>query len=46
MREYAACGGVRYTIKQGIVFDDQQLLADVRAMVRQALSAFTGTAER
>ncbi len=29
-------GGVRYTIKQGIVFDDHQLLADVRAMVRQA----------
>jgi Amidohydrolase family len=29
-------GGVRYTIKQGIVFDAQQLLADVRDMVRTA----------
>jgi hypothetical protein len=29
-------GGVRYTIKQGIVFDAQQLLADVREMVRRA----------
>ncbi|HEU4989865.1 MAG TPA: amidohydrolase family protein [Gemmatimonadaceae bacterium] len=29
-------GGVRYTIKQGIVFDDRQLLADVREMVRKA----------
>ncbi|MFN2397988.1 MAG: amidohydrolase family protein [Gemmatimonadaceae bacterium] len=27
-------GGVRYTIKDGIVFDAQALLADVRAMVR------------
>ncbi|MEZ5333053.1 MAG: amidohydrolase family protein [Thermoanaerobaculia bacterium] len=29
-------GGVKYTIKDGIVFDAQQLLADVREMVRQA----------
>src|SRR5207249_4726295 len=29
-------GGVRYTIKQGIVFDSQQLLADVREMVKRA----------
>src|SRR5919205_479325 len=29
-------GGVRYTIKQGIVFDAQQLLADVRRMVEDA----------
>lgn len=28
--------GVRYTIKDGIVFDAQNLLADVRAMVRAA----------
>jgi imidazolonepropionase-like amidohydrolase len=28
-------GGVRYTIKQGIVFDAQQLLADVREMVKR-----------
>jgi imidazolonepropionase-like amidohydrolase len=26
-------GGVRYTIKDGIVYDTKQLLADVRAMV-------------
>jgi imidazolonepropionase-like amidohydrolase len=29
-------GGVRYTIKQGIVFDAPQLLADVRRMVEDA----------
>ena len=29
-------GGVRYTIKQGIVFDAPALLADVREMVRHA----------
>jgi len=29
-------GGVRYTIKDGIIFDARQLLADVRAMVRKA----------
>jgi imidazolonepropionase-like amidohydrolase len=29
-------GGVRYTIKQGIVFDARELLADVRRMVEDA----------
>jgi len=29
-------GGVKYTIKDGIVFDAQQLLADVRAIVDAA----------
>ncbi len=29
-------GGVRYTIKDGIVYDARQLLADVREMVREA----------
>jgi hypothetical protein len=29
-------GGVRYTIKDGIVYDARQLLADVRKMVREA----------
>ncbi len=29
-------GGVKYTIKDGIVFDSKQLLADVRRMVREA----------
>ena len=28
-------GGVRYTIKDGIVYDAQQLLEDVREMVRK-----------
>lgn len=32
-------GGVRYTIKQGIVFDARQLLADVREMVARARTA-------
>lgn len=36
-------GGVRYTIKQGIVFDAQQLLADVREMVKRAKEASTQT---
>lgn len=34
-------GGVRYTIKDGIVFDAQQLLADVREMVRRAKETST-----
>jgi imidazolonepropionase-like amidohydrolase len=29
-------GGVRYTIKDGIVYDAKQLLADVRALVAEA----------
>ena len=29
-------GGIRYTIKDGIIYDAQQLLEDVREMVRQA----------
>jgi hypothetical protein len=29
-------GGVRWTIKDGIVFDAPQLLAEVREMVRRA----------
>jgi len=37
-------GGVRYTIKQGIVFDAQQLLADVREMVRRANESPTSKA--
>lgn len=32
-------GGVKYTIKQGFVFDAQQLLADVRRMVEEARRA-------
>lgn len=37
-------GGVRYTIKQGIVFDAQQLLAEVREMVRSAAASQGRTA--
>ena len=32
----ARVGGVKYTIKDGIVYDAKQLLADVREMVRKA----------
>ena len=34
--EVTRVGGIRYTIKDGIVYDAPQLLADVREMVRQA----------
>ncbi len=34
-------GGIKYTIKDGIVYDAKQLLADVREMVRQAKAAMT-----
>jgi imidazolonepropionase-like amidohydrolase len=36
--EIVRAGGVRYTIKDGIIYDAKQLLADVREMVRQAKS--------
>ncbi|MBT8049110.1 MAG: amidohydrolase family protein [Gammaproteobacteria bacterium] len=35
----ARMGGVRYTIKDGIVYDARELLADVREMVRKAREA-------
>jgi imidazolonepropionase-like amidohydrolase len=34
--EVVRIGGVKYTIKDGIVFDARKLLADVKRMVRQA----------
>jgi imidazolonepropionase-like amidohydrolase len=34
--EVVRVGGVRYTIKDGIVYDAKKLLADVRRMVREA----------
>jgi imidazolonepropionase-like amidohydrolase len=37
--EVVRAGGVRYTIKDGIVYDAKQLLADVRRMVRDAKAA-------
>jgi len=36
--EIVRAGGVQYTIKDGIIYDAKQLLADVREMVRQAKS--------
>ena len=35
-REVERVGGITYTIKDGIVYDAQQLLEDVREMVREA----------
>ena len=32
-------GGIKFTIKDGIVYDAQRLLADVREMVRKAKEA-------
>ena len=34
--EVIRVGGVKYTIKDGIIFDARQLLADVREIVLQA----------
>ena len=34
--EVERVGGIKYTIKDGIVYDARQLLADVREMVRRA----------
>ncbi|HEX2642571.1 MAG TPA: amidohydrolase family protein, partial [Thermoanaerobaculia bacterium] len=34
--EVVRAGGVKYTIKDGIVFDAKKLLADVRKMVQDA----------
>jgi imidazolonepropionase-like amidohydrolase len=34
--EVERVGGIKYTIKDGIVYDAQQLLEDVREMVREA----------
>jgi hypothetical protein len=33
--EVERVGGIKYTIKDGIVYDAKQLLADVREMVRK-----------
>ena len=37
--EVVRVGGVKYTVKDGIVYDAKQLLADVREMVKKAKSA-------
>ena len=34
--EVVRVGGVKYTIKDGIIYDARQLLGDVRAMVAEA----------
>jgi len=39
--EVERVGGVKFTIKDGIVYDAKQLLADVREMVRQAKAGTT-----
>lgn len=36
--EIIRAGGVKYTIKDGVIYDAKQLLADVRAMVKAAKS--------
>jgi hypothetical protein len=36
-------GGIKYTIKDGIVFDNKQLLADVAAMVTRQKEALKGS---
>src|SRR5439155_26102834 len=36
-------GGIKYTIKDGIVYDARKLLADVAAMVERAKAKATGT---
>jgi hypothetical protein len=36
-------GGVKYTIKDGIVYDAKQLLADVAAMVEKQKRSAKGT---
>ena len=38
-RRVERVGGVRWTIKDGIVYDARQLLADVREMVRASKQA-------
>jgi imidazolonepropionase-like amidohydrolase len=37
--EVERVGGIRYTVKDGIVYDAKQLLADVREMVKKAKQA-------
>ena len=41
--EVERVGGIVYTVKDGIVYDAKQLLADVREMVREAKAARTTT---
>ena len=38
----ARVGGVRYTIKDGVVYDARELLQDVRAMVTEARAEGVG----
>src|SRR6202166_1256166 len=44
--EVVRTGGVRYTIKDGIVYDSRKLLADVRRMVKEAKEARAATAAK
>jgi imidazolonepropionase-like amidohydrolase len=43
--EMETTGGIRYTIKDGIVFDAKQLLADVRELVSEQKSREAATAK-
>jgi imidazolonepropionase-like amidohydrolase len=43
--EVVRAGGVKYTIKDGIVYDARKLLADVRRMVKEAKAAKTAAAQ-
>ena len=39
LNQPARVGGVRYTIKDGIIYDARELLSDVRKIVRKAREA-------
>ena len=41
--QFEKVGGVKYTIKDGIVYDSKKLLADVAAMVERARARQPGT---
>ena len=43
--EVERVGGIKYTIKDGIVYDAKQLLADVREMVRRSKAERAATSE-
>ena len=44
--EVGRVGGVRYTIKDGIVYDAKQLLEDVKEMVRKAKAERAAVSQR
>src|SRR5215472_10529854 len=42
-RKVDRVGGIKYTIKDGIIYDARKLLADVRAMVKKQAAANPGS---